>query len=91
MLILYLNNVSIMDPEGIVIRIKTPAGDMDSSVDSPSLLNFNDLLVSLPQSQLSLQSSLMVAFFLERRHLCSLNSRVWVYVCYTEQLNITKL
>lgn len=31
----------------IVIRIKTPTGDMDSSVDCPSLLNFNDLLVSL--------------------------------------------
>uniref|UniRef100_A0A674MKL5 mitogen-activated protein kinase kinase n=1 Tax=Takifugu rubripes TaxID=31033 RepID=A0A674MKL5_TAKRU len=29
----------------IVIRIKTPAGDMDSSVDCPFLLNFNDLLI----------------------------------------------
>lgn len=36
-----------MDTEGIVIRIKTPLGDMDSSVDCPALLNFNDLLVSL--------------------------------------------
>lgn len=36
-----------MDTEGIVIRIKTPAGDMDSAVDCPSLLNFNDLLVSV--------------------------------------------
>lgn len=35
-----------MDTLPIVIRIKTPAGDMDSSVDCPSLLNFNDLLVS---------------------------------------------
>ncbi|XP_042263680.1 dual specificity mitogen-activated protein kinase kinase 5 isoform X3 [Thunnus maccoyii] len=47
MLILYLNNLCIMDTEGIVIRIKTPAGDMDSSVDCPSLLNFNDLLVAI--------------------------------------------
>lgn len=37
-----------MNTEAIVIRIKTPSGDMDSSVDCPSLLNFNDLLVSLP-------------------------------------------
>lgn len=36
-----------MDTEAIVIRIKTPSGDMDSSVDCPSLLNFNDLLVSV--------------------------------------------
>ncbi|XP_034535901.1 dual specificity mitogen-activated protein kinase kinase 5 isoform X1 [Notolabrus celidotus] len=36
-----------MDIEAIVIRIKTPAGDMDSSVDCPSLLNFNDLLVAI--------------------------------------------
>uniref|UniRef100_A0A3B4FKU6 mitogen-activated protein kinase kinase n=1 Tax=Pundamilia nyererei TaxID=303518 RepID=A0A3B4FKU6_9CICH len=36
-----------MNTEAIVIRIKTPTGDMDSSVDCPSLLNFNDLLVSL--------------------------------------------
>lgn len=35
-----------MDAASIVIRIKTPTGDMDSSVDCPSLLNFNDLLVS---------------------------------------------
>ncbi|KAM7405837.1 hypothetical protein PAMP_000257 [Pampus punctatissimus] len=47
MLILYLNNLRIMDTEGIVIRIKTPSGDMDSSVDCPSLLNFNDLLVAI--------------------------------------------
>lgn len=37
-----------MDAVPIVIRIKTPTGDMDSSVDCPSLLNFNDLLVSPP-------------------------------------------
>uniref|UniRef100_A0A8C5A283 mitogen-activated protein kinase kinase n=1 Tax=Gadus morhua TaxID=8049 RepID=A0A8C5A283_GADMO len=36
-----------METEGIVIRIKTPSGDMDSSVDCPSLLNFNDLLVAI--------------------------------------------
>uniref|UniRef100_A0A3Q1CES2 mitogen-activated protein kinase kinase n=1 Tax=Amphiprion ocellaris TaxID=80972 RepID=A0A3Q1CES2_AMPOC len=36
-----------MDTEAIVIRIKTPSGDMDSSVDCPSLLNFNDLLVAI--------------------------------------------
>lgn len=36
-----------MDTGAIVIRIKTPSGDMDSSVDCPSLLNFNDLLVSV--------------------------------------------
>uniref|UniRef100_A0A8C6T7V6 mitogen-activated protein kinase kinase n=1 Tax=Neogobius melanostomus TaxID=47308 RepID=A0A8C6T7V6_9GOBI len=35
-----------MDTDGIVIRIKTPVGDMDSPVDYPFLLNFNDLLVS---------------------------------------------
>uniref|UniRef100_A0A669EFK8 mitogen-activated protein kinase kinase n=1 Tax=Oreochromis niloticus TaxID=8128 RepID=A0A669EFK8_ORENI len=35
-----------MNTEAIVIRIKTPSGDMDSSVDCPSLLNFNDLLVN---------------------------------------------
>lgn len=39
-----------MNTEAIVIRIKTPTGDMDSSVDCPSLLNFNDLLVSLPHA-----------------------------------------
>ncbi|XP_077476631.1 dual specificity mitogen-activated protein kinase kinase 5 isoform X3 [Stigmatopora argus] len=44
---LHLRSVSIMDAEGIVIRIKTPLGDMDSSVDSPSLLNFSDLLVAI--------------------------------------------
>ncbi|KAJ8417509.1 hypothetical protein AAFF_G00223520 [Aldrovandia affinis] len=47
MLLLVLNNFSAMDTEGIVIRIKTPSGDMDSSVDSPSLLTFNDLLVAI--------------------------------------------
>ncbi|XP_068594986.1 dual specificity mitogen-activated protein kinase kinase 5 [Brachionichthys hirsutus] len=36
-----------MDTEAIVIRIKSPSGDMDSSVDCPSLLNFNDLLVAI--------------------------------------------
>lgn len=36
-----------MDTEGIVIRIKTPSGDMDSPVDYPFLLNFNDLLVAI--------------------------------------------
>uniref|UniRef100_A0A8C7IDP0 mitogen-activated protein kinase kinase n=1 Tax=Oncorhynchus kisutch TaxID=8019 RepID=A0A8C7IDP0_ONCKI len=36
-----------MDTEGIEIRIKTPVGDMDSSVDCPSLLSFNDLLVAI--------------------------------------------
>ena len=41
-----MNIFSAMDTEGIVIRIKTPVGDMDSSVDRPSLLSFNDLLVS---------------------------------------------
>lgn len=50
MLILDLNNLFAMDTEAIVIRIKTPSGDMDSSVDCPSLLNFNDLLVSLQNS-----------------------------------------
>uniref|UniRef100_A0A3B3T7J4 mitogen-activated protein kinase kinase n=1 Tax=Paramormyrops kingsleyae TaxID=1676925 RepID=A0A3B3T7J4_9TELE len=33
-----------MDTERIVIRIKTPDGDMDSTVDCPSLLSFSDLL-----------------------------------------------
>uniref|UniRef100_A0A4W4H208 mitogen-activated protein kinase kinase n=1 Tax=Electrophorus electricus TaxID=8005 RepID=A0A4W4H208_ELEEL len=47
MLLLALNNVYAMDTEGIVIRIKTPVGDMDSSVDCPSLLSFNDLLVAI--------------------------------------------
>ncbi|GAA6218896.1 dual specificity mitogen-activated protein kinase kinase 5 isoform X1 [Lates japonicus] len=47
MLILDLNNLFAMDTEAIVIRIKTPSGDMDSSVDCPSLLNFNDLLVAI--------------------------------------------
>uniref|UniRef100_A0A8C6USC0 Mitogen-activated protein kinase kinase 5 n=1 Tax=Neogobius melanostomus TaxID=47308 RepID=A0A8C6USC0_9GOBI len=36
-----------MDTDGIVIRIKTPVGDMDSPVDYPFLLNFNDLLVAI--------------------------------------------
>lgn len=40
-----------MDSEPIVIRIKTPLGDMDSSVDYPSVLNFTDLLVSLQNNQ----------------------------------------
>ncbi|XP_026123285.1 dual specificity mitogen-activated protein kinase kinase 5 isoform X2 [Carassius auratus] len=44
MLLLVLNNQCSMESEGIVIRIKTPLGDMDSSVDCPSHLNFSDLL-----------------------------------------------
>lgn len=51
MLIPDLNNLYDMDIEAIVIRIKTPSGDMDSSVDCPSLLNFNDLLVSLQNAR----------------------------------------
>ncbi|XP_045889471.1 dual specificity mitogen-activated protein kinase kinase 5 isoform X3 [Micropterus dolomieu] len=47
MLIHDLNKLCVMDTEAIVIRIKTPSGDMDSSVDCPSLLNFNDLLVAI--------------------------------------------
>uniref|UniRef100_A0A8C5I2V5 mitogen-activated protein kinase kinase n=1 Tax=Gouania willdenowi TaxID=441366 RepID=A0A8C5I2V5_GOUWI len=47
MIILSLNNHFVMDAEAIVIRIKTPSGDMDSSVDFPSLLNFNDLLAAI--------------------------------------------
>ncbi|KAM6979976.1 dual specificity mitogen-activated protein kinase kinase 5 [Aplochiton taeniatus] len=47
MLLLVLNYICAMDTEGIEIRIKTPAGDMDSSVDCPSLLSFNDLLVAI--------------------------------------------
>ncbi|KAL1007659.1 hypothetical protein UPYG_G00089780 [Umbra pygmaea] len=47
MLLLVLNNFCAMDTEGIEIRIKTPVGDMDSSVDYPSLLSFNDLLVAI--------------------------------------------
>ncbi|XP_054476242.1 dual specificity mitogen-activated protein kinase kinase 5 isoform X2 [Anoplopoma fimbria] len=47
MLILDLNSLRAMDTEAIVIRIKTPAGDMDSAVDCPALLNFNDLLVAI--------------------------------------------
>uniref|UniRef100_A0A9J8ACM2 mitogen-activated protein kinase kinase n=1 Tax=Cyprinus carpio carpio TaxID=630221 RepID=A0A9J8ACM2_CYPCA len=47
MLLLVLNNLCSMESEGIVIRIKTPVGDMDSSVDSPSHLNFNDLLAAI--------------------------------------------
>lgn len=49
MLFVSLNSLPDMDTEAIVIRIKTPSGDMDSSVDCPSLLNFNDLLVSPPE------------------------------------------
>lgn len=52
MLLLVLTNVCAMDTEGIVIRIKTPVGDMDSSVDCPSLLSFNDLLVKMSPSGL---------------------------------------
>uniref|UniRef100_A0A3B5Q602 mitogen-activated protein kinase kinase n=1 Tax=Xiphophorus maculatus TaxID=8083 RepID=A0A3B5Q602_XIPMA len=44
---LILNHPVEMDTEPIVIRIKTPLGDMDSSVDYPSVLNFNDLLVAI--------------------------------------------
>ncbi|XP_034733552.1 dual specificity mitogen-activated protein kinase kinase 5 [Etheostoma cragini] len=47
MLVLDLNNLCAMDTEAIEIRIKTPSGDMDSVVDCPSLLNFNDLLVAI--------------------------------------------
>ncbi|XP_041917370.1 dual specificity mitogen-activated protein kinase kinase 5 isoform X3 [Alosa alosa] len=47
MLLLLLNNLCGMDTEGIVIRIKTSRGDMDSSVDCPSMLSFNDLLVAI--------------------------------------------
>uniref|UniRef100_A0A665TZ71 mitogen-activated protein kinase kinase n=1 Tax=Echeneis naucrates TaxID=173247 RepID=A0A665TZ71_ECHNA len=47
MFVVDLNNPFAMDSEAIVIRIKTPIGDMDSSVDCPSLLNFNDLLVAI--------------------------------------------
>uniref|UniRef100_A0AAY5K5J2 mitogen-activated protein kinase kinase n=1 Tax=Esox lucius TaxID=8010 RepID=A0AAY5K5J2_ESOLU len=47
MLLLILNNFCAMDTEGIEIRIKTPVGDMDSPVDFPSLLSFNDLLVAI--------------------------------------------
>lgn len=47
MIVLESNNLRAMDTEAIVIRIKTPSGDMDSSVDCPSLLNFNDLLVAI--------------------------------------------
>uniref|UniRef100_A0A8C6UQ73 mitogen-activated protein kinase kinase n=1 Tax=Neogobius melanostomus TaxID=47308 RepID=A0A8C6UQ73_9GOBI len=43
---LLLLDLFTMDTDGIVIRIKTPVGDMDSPVDYPFLLNFNDLLVS---------------------------------------------
>lgn len=46
MLLLLLNNLCGMDTEAIVIRIKTSRGDMDSSVDCPSMLSFNDLLAS---------------------------------------------
>ncbi|XP_056121313.1 dual specificity mitogen-activated protein kinase kinase 5 isoform X2 [Rhinichthys klamathensis goyatoka] len=47
MLLLVLNNLCSMESEGIVIRIKTPVGDMDSLVDYPSHLNFNDLLAAI--------------------------------------------
>ncbi|XP_051755655.1 dual specificity mitogen-activated protein kinase kinase 5 isoform X1 [Ctenopharyngodon idella] len=47
MLLLVLNNMCSMESEGIVIRIKTPVGDMDSLVDCPSHLNFNDLLAAI--------------------------------------------
>uniref|UniRef100_A0A3Q1J224 mitogen-activated protein kinase kinase n=1 Tax=Anabas testudineus TaxID=64144 RepID=A0A3Q1J224_ANATE len=47
MLIFDYKTSTLMDTEAIVIRIKTPTGDMDSSVDCPSLLNFNDLLVAI--------------------------------------------
>ncbi|XP_056600764.1 dual specificity mitogen-activated protein kinase kinase 5 isoform X3 [Triplophysa dalaica] len=47
MLLLVLTNMCSMEAEGIVIRIKTPMGDMDSSVDCPSHLNFNDLLAAI--------------------------------------------
>uniref|UniRef100_A0A9J8CX24 mitogen-activated protein kinase kinase n=1 Tax=Cyprinus carpio carpio TaxID=630221 RepID=A0A9J8CX24_CYPCA len=49
MLLLVLNNLCSMESEGIVIRIKTPVGDMDSSVDSPSHLNFSDLLGAIKE------------------------------------------
>ncbi|XP_037311891.1 dual specificity mitogen-activated protein kinase kinase 5 [Pungitius pungitius] len=44
---LTLPNLRAMDTDAIVIRIITPSGDMDSVVDSPALLNFNDLLVAI--------------------------------------------
>ncbi|XP_042562416.1 dual specificity mitogen-activated protein kinase kinase 5-like [Clupea harengus] len=47
MLLLLLNNLCGMDTEAIVIRIKTSRGDMDSSVDCPSMLSFNDLLAAI--------------------------------------------
>lgn len=51
----------------IVIRIKTPTGDMDSSVDCPSLLNFNDLLVSLQNATELARLTLTFDFTLRRR------------------------
>ncbi|XP_055060358.2 dual specificity mitogen-activated protein kinase kinase 5 isoform X2 [Misgurnus anguillicaudatus] len=50
MLLLVLSNLCSMDSEGIVIRIKTPAGDMDSSVEYPSHLNFNDFLLGIREA-----------------------------------------
>uniref|UniRef100_A0AAX7UHG7 mitogen-activated protein kinase kinase n=1 Tax=Astatotilapia calliptera TaxID=8154 RepID=A0AAX7UHG7_ASTCA len=47
MLACIVSKLLAMNTEAIVIRIKTPTGDMDSSVDCPSLLNFNDLLVAI--------------------------------------------
>ncbi|KAJ8280977.1 hypothetical protein GJAV_G00061710 [Gymnothorax javanicus] len=47
MLLFVLNSFCAMDTEGIVIRIKTSTGDMDSFIDSPSQLGFNDLLVAI--------------------------------------------
>ncbi|KAL2089020.1 hypothetical protein ACEWY4_015919 [Coilia grayii] len=47
MVLLLLNNLCGMDTEGIVIRIRTSRGDMDSAVDCPSMLSFNDLLVAI--------------------------------------------
>lgn len=52
------NSMFEMDNEAIVIRIKTPLGDMDSSVDSASLLNFNDLMVSFKAGEI--QSEIIV-------------------------------
>lgn len=60
-----LSNLFTMDTEAIVIRIKTPAGDMDSSVDCPSLLNFNDLLVSLEDATEPDNSTTLFFFLLK--------------------------
>lgn len=56
MLILDLKTSAGMDTEAIVIRIKTPSGDMDSPVTCPSLLNFSDLLVSQKATQLAVDN-----------------------------------